>query len=121
MHNRLFQPSDIKLENEGKTFETRFYSASAEHIQNGRTWKMIYCPYCIASVKTFNVGLRMFGKRCFCGALFGSSGLAFRFIESPHPVEVLRDLATVVANENGLEVDHEAFDEVKRKLDNPQG
>lgn len=46
------------------------------------TWH-IECPYCFAEVKAYLWSLCGGGKRCNCGALFGSHGTAYK-LSVPH-------------------------------------
>jgi len=43
-----------------------------------QTRVVIHCPFCAAKVNTYVWSLCGGGKRCSCGALFGSGGSAYK-------------------------------------------
>lgn len=61
---------------ERRTYETRGGSS-----RNGRSTVVIVCPWCTAHVTAYLWSLAGGGKRCDCGALFGSTGTATHWQE----------------------------------------
>lgn len=65
-----------------KTVEIRgFTSCGQSARRNGRSNIDIICPFCNDRVTTYKWSLCGGGKRCGCGALFGSLGDAYKKLE----------------------------------------
>lgn len=61
--------------------EVRAYHSHGGSSRMGRSTVIITCPFCKDSVTAFIWSLCGGGKRCDCGALFGSLGSAYHFKE----------------------------------------
>ncbi len=63
--------------------EARPYTVLAVHSrESGRTEVDIRCPFCRSTVTARKWSLAGGGKRCVCGALFGSTGSAYHWAAS---------------------------------------
>jgi hypothetical protein len=58
--------------------ETRRWESAGYCAAMGRSSLYIYCPFCARRVIAFVWSLSGCGKRCDCGALFGSGGDAWK-------------------------------------------
>lgn len=56
--------------------EDREFAIISSRSAHGRSTVTISCPFCSASVVAYTWSLAGGGKRCGCGALFGSTGVA---------------------------------------------
>lgn len=62
--------------------ETRQFFAYDERSEMGRTNVQVDCPFCGSQVTVFVWSLAGGGKRCQCGALFGSGGTAYHWADA---------------------------------------
>lgn len=58
--------------------EQREFFTIGQRSEFGRSTVTIECPFCRMSVVAYSWSLAGGGKRCVCGALFGSTGTAYR-------------------------------------------
>jgi hypothetical protein len=58
--------------------EERPYSAVGQRSEFGRSTVDLCCPFCGSTVTAYRWSLAGSGKRCACGAKFGSTGRAVR-------------------------------------------
>jgi len=66
---------------EGKT-EHRDYECWGHDSRMGRTSYRVTCPFCERTMRVYPWSLAGTGKRCDCGAIFGSRGLCYRLKET---------------------------------------
>jgi hypothetical protein len=66
------------------------FTTSDHRAQMGKSSLVIHCPFCQASILTYLWSLAGGGKRCECGALFGSGGEAFRWAQD-HTIRTEED------------------------------
>ena len=66
---------------ENAEVETRDFAIEGGRSAPGRSTVVILCPYCNAHVTAYLWSLAGGGKRCECGALFGSTGNAYQWRE----------------------------------------
>lgn len=61
--------------------EEKDYAAYEGKKEHGKSTMIIVCPYCESHVTAYKWSLCAGGKRCGCGALFGSRGIAYKLKE----------------------------------------
>lgn len=68
------------------TVESRELIAAGGRSRMGRSTVVIVCPFCRSHVEAFIWSLAGGGKRCDCGALFGSLGNGYHWA-TPEPTD----------------------------------
>ncbi|MCE1274410.1 MAG: hypothetical protein LWW75_07805 [Chlorobiales bacterium] len=63
--------------------EEREYFATENFSEHGKTYCYIKCPFCGAKVKAYRWSLAGCGKRCKCGTMFSSFGIATKEVKNP--------------------------------------
>ena len=62
----------------GMCVARRYYQVGERVIQIGRSSCFVRCPFCQGLTRVFMWSLAGGGKRCGCGALFGTRGVAHK-------------------------------------------
>ena len=57
------------------------YTTDGCHSQFGRSYTYITCPFCRTTTRAYLWSPSGSGKRCSCGALLGTRGLAYKMPE----------------------------------------
>jgi hypothetical protein len=76
-------PKWIEIKDNPKVEERRYDCLYRGCRGNGRTYVTIKCPFCGWKVDAYVWSLCGGGKRCGCGALFGSTGTAYHYRGQP--------------------------------------
>ena len=77
--------ADVHDPKQANRIDRRGFSYSRKIVQMGKTRIWITCPFCKGTVEAYLWSLAGGGKRCDCGALFGSFGECYHFADRKVP------------------------------------